>query len=257
MAWGVGRATLLRWALLTRFSACRIFLATHHVDGLVGGPFDSELTAKGLDDAGRIAAALAERIGVGASRSLVSSGLRRTAQTATVIGDILDIAPDLGSRLQEKSYGVAEGREQSWLGERFVPPPAVGNRLRPHEGIDGAETRLEVASRVYEATSDALARDVDDLVIVTHGYAAYVRGRGVDRDADRGRRPRRLPRALGQHHDAARGRLLPQPRRPGGGRDVAPATLTDAGRTVDPPDDQRSATMRPASRDQDDAHRRR
>ena len=146
--------------------------ATHHVDGLVGGQLDSELTAKGREDAGRIAAALAGRIGVGASRSVVSSDLRRTAQTATVIGDILGIAPVFDSRLQEKSYGVAEGREQFWLDERFVPPPAVGDRLRHHEGIDGAETRLEVACRVYEATSDALAREVDDLVIVTHGYAA-------------------------------------------------------------------------------------
>lgn len=32
--------------------------------------------------------------------------------------------------------------------------------------------RLEVACRVYEAMSEALARDVDDLVIVTHGVAA-------------------------------------------------------------------------------------
>ncbi|MEU2198640.1 histidine phosphatase family protein [Isoptericola sp. NPDC019482] len=146
--------------------------ATHHVDGLVGGQFDSELTVKGLEDAGRIAAALAERIDDGASRAVVSSDLRRTAQTAAVIGDVLGVAPVLDSRLQEKSYGVAGGREQSWLDERFVSPPAVGDRLRHHEGIDGAETRREVAYRVYEATSDALTRDVDDLVVVTHGYAA-------------------------------------------------------------------------------------
>ena len=146
--------------------------ATHHVDGLVGGQFDSELTAKGRDDAGLIAAALAGRIGEERSRSVVSSDLRRTAQTAAVVGDVLGAEPHLDRRLREKSYGVAGGREQSWLDDRFVSPPAVGDRLRHHEGIEGAEMRVEVACRVYEAMSEALARDVDDLVVVTHGFAA-------------------------------------------------------------------------------------
>ncbi|WP_402463738.1 histidine phosphatase family protein [Isoptericola aurantiacus] len=146
--------------------------AAHHVDGVVGGQFDSELTAEGRDDAERIAAVLAGRVGVEGSRAVISSDLRRTAQTAAVIGDVLGVEPDLDGRLREKSYGVAGGRAQSWLDERFVPPPAVGDRLRHHEGVDGAETRLEVACRVYEAMTDVLARDVDDLVVVTHGYAA-------------------------------------------------------------------------------------
>ncbi|HWV76352.1 MAG TPA: histidine phosphatase family protein [Isoptericola sp.] len=55
----------------------------------------------------------------------MSSDLRRTAQTAAVIGDLLGVAPDFDSRLQEKTYGVAGGREQAWLDERFVSPPAV------------------------------------------------------------------------------------------------------------------------------------
>jgi 2,3-bisphosphoglycerate-dependent phosphoglycerate mutase len=36
--------------------------ATHHVDGLVGGQFDSDLTARGHADAARIAAELRRRI---------------------------------------------------------------------------------------------------------------------------------------------------------------------------------------------------
>ncbi|MFV2145602.1 histidine phosphatase family protein [Isoptericola sp. G70] len=163
--------------------------ATHHVDGLVGGQFDSELTAKGLEDAERIAAALAGWIGEERSRSVVSSDLRRTAQTATVIGDVLGVEPDLDRRLREKSYGVAGGREQSWLDERFVSPPAVGDRLRHHEGIDGAETRLEVASRVYAAMSDALARDGG-------GAGAWaVRGGQLEHDDGRARARRPGPAA--------------------------------------------------------------
>ncbi|GGI10899.1 histidine phosphatase family protein [Isoptericola cucumis] len=146
--------------------------ATHHVDGVVGGQFDSELTVKGLEDADLIAAALADRIGEERSRHVVSSDLRRAARTAAAIGVVLGVEPELDSRLREKSYGLAGGREQSWLDERFVAPPAVGDRMSHVEGLDGAEVRLDVACRVYEAMSEALARDVDDLVVVTHGYAA-------------------------------------------------------------------------------------
>ncbi|MCA5892271.1 histidine phosphatase family protein [Isoptericola sp. NEAU-Y5] len=61
---------------------------------------------------------------------------------------------------------------QSWLDARFVPPLAAGDRLRHHDGPAGSETRLDVARRVDEAMDDLLRLDVDELVIVTHGYAA-------------------------------------------------------------------------------------
>lgn len=44
-------------------------------------------------------------------------------------------------RLREKSYGEAEGKSQEWLGRRFVPPPAVGERMEHNEGVEGAETK--------------------------------------------------------------------------------------------------------------------
>ena len=55
---------------------------------------------------------------------------------------------------------------------RFVPPPAVGDRLRHDVGVAGAETRLDVARRVYAAMTDVLARPADHQVVVTHGFAA-------------------------------------------------------------------------------------
>lgn len=53
------------------------------------------------------------------------------------------------ARLREKSYGVAECRPQAWLDERFIAPPAVGDRRSDHEGIAGAETKGEFAERIY------------------------------------------------------------------------------------------------------------
>ena len=103
----------------------------------------------------------------------MTSDLRRTRRTAEIIGGRVGRRPRPSDpRFREKSYGEAGGRPQAWLDARFVPPPAVGDRLHHREGVAGAETRLDVAVRVYEAMTEVLALDVDELVIVTHGFTA-------------------------------------------------------------------------------------
>jgi len=148
--------------------------ATHHVDGLVGGQFDSDLTHAGLADAQAIGAALRARVPAGGDICLVSSDLRRTWQTALAIAEHLDVVPVADPRLREKSYGEAEGRSQAWLDERFVPPPATGERMHHHEGIRGSETRAQLATRAYAALERVLAQEVEHHVVVTHGYAAQL-----------------------------------------------------------------------------------
>lgn len=145
--------------------------ATHHVDGLVGGWFDSELTPAGRRDAEAVGRELRSRIPTGAAVEVVSSDLRRTAQTAKALGEALGVLPVLDPRLRENSYGEAGGRRQAWLDERFVAPPAVGDRVRHHDGIDGSETRLTLVNRVYEGMAALLARDCSHQVVVTHGGA--------------------------------------------------------------------------------------
>lgn len=75
------------------------------------------------------------------------------------------------ARLREKSYGVAECRPQAWLDERFIAPPAVGDRRSDHEGIAGAETKGEFAERIYAAMAEILLCAAEYIVIVTHGCA--------------------------------------------------------------------------------------
>ena len=122
--------------------------ATHHVEGLVGGWY-SELTPKGVADAGRVGASLREAVPLGAEAEVHTSDLLRARRTARVVADLLHVGltPDAG--LREKSYGEAEGRPQAWLDQRFVPPPRVGDRLHHDEGVAGAETRWSFATRVY------------------------------------------------------------------------------------------------------------
>ncbi|MGW4772172.1 histidine phosphatase family protein [Nocardia sp. NPDC004278] len=145
--------------------------STHHVDGLVGGWYDSPLTPAGLRAAAAVAEVLRARIPEQADVELFSSDLRRAAQAATAIGERLCVRPVHDPRLREKSYGEAEGKPQEWLNQRFVPPPAVGERMRHDEGVRGSETIAAFARRVYAAMDVIMRRDCRHQVIVTHGGA--------------------------------------------------------------------------------------
>jgi probable phosphoglycerate mutase len=143
--------------------------ATHHVEGLVGGWYDSELTPAGLRAAARIAHALRARIPDGAEVEVFTSDLRRTLRTAEEVAEVLGVRPVPDHRLRERSYGEAGGRPQEWLDRRFVPPPAVGERMEHDEGVQGSETKAAWARRVYAAMDHIVRRPCEHQIIVTHG----------------------------------------------------------------------------------------
>jgi 2,3-bisphosphoglycerate-dependent phosphoglycerate mutase len=145
--------------------------ATHHVEGVVGGWHDSQLTAVGTRAAASIAEELRARIPNDATVELFSSDLQRAAQTARIVGDHLDVEPVLDRRLREKSAGAADGRPQEWLRERFRPPPAAGDRMEHDEGVPGSETKKAFALRIYAAMDDILRSFCEHQIVVTHGYA--------------------------------------------------------------------------------------
>ncbi|WP_410664355.1 histidine phosphatase family protein [Amycolatopsis sp. lyj-84] len=143
--------------------------STHHVDRLVGGWFDAELTPGGERAAVAIAESLRAKVPDGVE--IHSSDLRRTARTAELIGERFGVTPVLDRRLREKSYGEAGGKPQEWLDRRFVPPPPTGERLGHDEGIPGAETKGAMAARVYAAMDSILESPREHRIIVTHGGA--------------------------------------------------------------------------------------
>ena len=145
--------------------------ATHHTEGLVGGWYDSELTELGLRQAASIAQRLRQLVPADASVELYTSDLRRTAQTAEIIGQEFGVPVQMTADLREKSYGEAEGKPQAWLEERFVYPPRLGNRLDHDEGLPGAESRRALATRIYRAMDRILASPCSHQIIVTHGFA--------------------------------------------------------------------------------------
>ncbi len=145
--------------------------AQHHVDGLVGGWYDSELTARGHQQAERIADVLATRIG-DQPVEIYSSDLRRTTQTAEHLAQRFSVDVHTDTRLRERTNGEADGRPQAWLTERRIPLPESGNRLAHHDGPAGAETRLALVERLYPALEDILSHPAETQIIVSHGSAS-------------------------------------------------------------------------------------
>ena len=150
-----------------------IFVVTHaqsfhHLEGKVGGWYDTGLTPDGREDAAAIADRLASILG-DRNVEVFSSDLLRASQTAEIIaerfGGKVTETPDL----REISYGAAEGQPQAWLDERYVPAPD-DNRMDHQVGIEGAETRREAAERVYRAVDQIVARPNATQIIVTHGF---------------------------------------------------------------------------------------
>jgi len=141
----------------------------HHVEKLVGGTYDTSLTPLGIQQAKKIGAYLAEVIG-SEEVDIISSDLRRAAETANIIDSYFNRGVTLDPGFREFSYGEAEGKPQEWLDERLIPQPTDGNRL-DHRMCEGSETRREIASRIREALDRVLKKDVKNTVIISHGFA--------------------------------------------------------------------------------------
>lgn len=140
----------------------------HHTEGKVGGWFDTGLTAQGQEDARAVAERLFTFIGDD-EIEIFSSDLKRASQTADCIGSRFGRPVTQTKALREISYGVAEGKPQEWLDARYIPAPDT-NRLDHRGNIEGAESRRDVAVRVYPCIDAILGRDCETQVVVTHGF---------------------------------------------------------------------------------------
>lgn len=141
----------------------------HHVEGKVGGWYDTGLTDLGRRQAEAIAARLSD-LCAGQASGLISSDLLRCSETADIIGRQLQLTPRLTPDLREMSYGVAEGKPQAWLDSRRLPVPEERG-LDDTGGIESAETRRQTGTRIYRAMDEILADPADCQILVTHGFA--------------------------------------------------------------------------------------
>lgn len=138
--------------------------ATHVVDGIVGGWYDADLTARGAVQAQQVAAA------VGPADAVFSSDLTRCRRTAEAVAARAGLEVVLDPDLREQSYGVAGGHPPGTF--PFARPGPDDDPLTHHDGVEGSETRLEVTTRVYAATARIEAAGHARTVVVGHGGAS-------------------------------------------------------------------------------------
>jgi 2,3-bisphosphoglycerate-dependent phosphoglycerate mutase len=161
---------------LMRITLRNLYVVTHpesrhHVEGLVGGWYDSELTEHGMSQALTIGLRLKELLPENAKAEIYTSDLIRTRQTAETIAKFIQVPVRSTDGLRERSYGEAGGKPQRWLDERFVHAPRDGNRLDHEIGIRGAETIRAFAARIYRSMEAILVSPCTHQIIVTHGWA--------------------------------------------------------------------------------------
>lgn len=140
----------------------------HHIEKKVGGWYDTGLTEKGRKDAAAVAVALAHKV-ADEEVEIYSSDLQRASQTADAIASRFGQKVTTTKALREISYGVAEGRPQEWLDARYTPAPD-SDRLDHRGNIEEAESRRDVAQRVYPLMEAMLQRECQTQIIVTHGF---------------------------------------------------------------------------------------
>jgi broad specificity phosphatase PhoE len=146
-------------------------------EGRLQGRLDAPLTALGREQARHVATGLAGS----AATAVVTSPLRRAADTAHEIASVLGVEVELDDRLVEVDYGEWDGRKFSevapeewgrWRDDvAFVPP--------------GGESLLTVATRVGDFCSARLRGD-RTIVAVSHVSpikAAVVWALGISEEA--------------------------------------------------------------------------
>lgn len=151
----------------------RLIILRHgNTDWNAGGRFqgqiDIPLNDLGLAQAEKAAARLAER----EPDALVSSDLRRAAQTADALGQRLGLPVHRDARLRERSFGLWEGLSREEVAERY---PAGWEAWRHGEPLvgDGIEATGDVVKRAGEALTAAAERAPGGLVVAaTHGGTA-------------------------------------------------------------------------------------
>ncbi len=140
----------------------------HHIEKLGGGWYDTSLSDLGRTQAEKTGHYLKSIIK--SDVKIISSDLKRAAETAEIIAGILGGNVTLDKGFREMRYGEIEGKPQEWIKTLKVQVPKDEERI-DNRSYNGAESRREVGTRVKEALDRELEQSNKDLVIVTHGFA--------------------------------------------------------------------------------------
>jgi broad specificity phosphatase PhoE len=124
-------------------------------EGRLRGRLDPELDLVGLAEARDLAALLGQL----APTRVISSPLKRAAQTAEVIAEAAGVEVELDDRLVDRSYGEFDGELSTEVAEKYGRPSAA----------PGVESTADLVARATTVL-DGIVRDTESgpVVVVTH-----------------------------------------------------------------------------------------
>lgn len=141
-----------------------------HVNGMMGGWNDWELTELGREQARRIG----ERLGAelaGQTVKIYSSDLKRAAHTAAPLAEKLGLEVEYRKELREFNGGpLVMGKSKAWYREHC---DNFGEKV-DERSMPGAETKHEVYERLAPFCREVQERPEDTVVLVSHGGALSV-----------------------------------------------------------------------------------
>lgn len=138
--------------------------AEHQVNGLTGGWSDTALTPMGQEQVRLLGKRLCAELD-GAPVTLGVSSLRRALQTAAILADALDMAPQVLPELVDLNNGVAAGKTHAQARELARPQtePAIDWQPYPE-----AETWREFHTRMTGFIEAFSAAQSAPAILVTH-----------------------------------------------------------------------------------------
>jgi len=144
----------------------------HHVNDLTGGWTDTDLTARGREQAAALATRLAQELGQ-REVSLWCSDLKRAHQTALPIAAELGVETECARDLREFNTGSAAWKTEEWARKHLSPGPERGLGV-DRQPFPEAETLRQFYERVGECVRDLIARSQGIPVLVSHGGTTRV-----------------------------------------------------------------------------------
>ena len=144
---------------------------TYNATRRMQGQMDTELSAEGIAQAERAAAHLGRR--ERDIHRILSSDLRRAAETAEAAGRVLGIGVERDSRLRETNLGDWQGRTHGEIDGEY-PGQRATWRHDATWAPPGGETRVEVAARMRAVVDELLDDDSwpgSTVLLVAHGGA--------------------------------------------------------------------------------------
>jgi probable phosphoglycerate mutase len=151
--------------MVTRLFLVRHGATAHSAEDRFAGSTDIDLSTEGREQVRR----LAQRLADDRVRAVYSSPLRRTVDTATILGAPHGLAPVARDGLREISHGRWEGLRRSEVEERFPEEYAAWEEDPFTFAPEGGESGLNVMARALPVIRQiVVAHAGQNVIVVSH-----------------------------------------------------------------------------------------